>query len=36
MHVLMTADTIGGVWTFARELVTQLSRSNPSGSMTFH
>jgi len=26
MHVLMTADTIGGVWTFARELVTQLSR----------
>ena len=26
MHVLMTVDTIGGVWTFARELVTQLSR----------
>ena len=26
MHVLMTADTIGGVWTYARELVTQLSR----------
>jgi len=25
MHVLMTADTIGGVWTYARELVTQLS-----------
>ena len=26
MHVLMTADTIGGVWTYTRELVTQLSR----------
>jgi glycogen synthase len=26
MHVLMTADTIGGVWTYCRELVTQLSR----------
>ena len=26
MHVLMTADTIGGVWTYVRELVTQLSR----------
>ncbi|HEU5232645.1 MAG TPA: glycosyltransferase family 4 protein [Terriglobales bacterium] len=27
MHVLMTADTIGGVWTYTRELVTQLSRN---------
>src|SRR6185312_11440294 len=26
MHVLVTADTIGGVWTYARELVTGLSR----------
>lgn len=26
MHVLMTADTVGGVWTHTRELVTQLSR----------
>ncbi|HWC20343.1 MAG TPA: glycosyltransferase family 4 protein [Terriglobales bacterium] len=26
MHVLMTADTIGGVWTYTRELVCQLSR----------
>jgi len=26
MHVLMTADTVGGVWTYTRELVTQLSR----------
>jgi len=26
MHVLMTADTLGGVWTYTRELVTQLSR----------
>jgi glycosyltransferase involved in cell wall biosynthesis len=26
MHVLMTADTIGGVWTYTRELVTRLSR----------
>lgn len=26
MHVLMTADTMGGVWTYTRELVTQLSR----------
>jgi glycosyltransferase involved in cell wall biosynthesis len=25
MHVLMTADTVGGVWTYTRELVTQLS-----------
>lgn len=25
MHILMTADTIGGVWTYARELVTKLS-----------
>src|SRR5881394_2399969 len=24
MHVLVTADTLGGVWTFARELVTGL------------
>lgn len=28
MHVLITADTVGGVWTYARELVTQLSRSD--------
>ena len=26
MRVLMTADTVGGVWTYTRELVTQLSR----------
>lgn len=26
MHVLVTADTIGGVWTYARELVTGLAR----------
>ncbi len=26
MHVLVTADTIGGVWIFARELVTGLAR----------
>lgn len=26
MHVLMTADTVGGVWTYTRELVTQLYR----------
>lgn len=26
MHVLLTADTIGGVWTYARELVTALVR----------
>src|SRR5436305_15097119 len=26
MHLLMTADTVGGVWTYTRELVTQLSR----------
>lgn len=26
MHILMTADTLGGVWTYTRELVTQLSR----------
>ena len=25
MHVLMTADTLGGVWTYTRELVTVLS-----------
>ena len=24
MHVLMTADTLGGVWTYARELATSL------------
>jgi glycogen synthase len=26
MHALVTADTIGGVWTYARELVTGLVR----------
>ena len=26
MHLLITADTVGGVWTYTRELVTQLSR----------
>ena len=26
MHILMTADAMGGVWTYTRELVTQLSR----------
>lgn len=26
MHVLMTADTLGGVWTYAQELVTRLVR----------
>lgn len=26
MHILVTADTIGGVWTYARELVTGLAR----------
>ena len=26
MHVLVTADTIGGVWTYARELVSGLVR----------
>ena len=26
MRILMTADTLGGVWTYTRELVTQLSR----------
>jgi glycogen(starch) synthase len=26
MHVLMTADTLGGVWNYARELVTGLSK----------
>lgn len=25
MHVLLTADTVGGVWTYAREMVTGLS-----------
>jgi glycogen(starch) synthase len=27
MHVLVTADTIGGVWTYVRELVTGLVKS---------
>ncbi|HET7442176.1 MAG TPA: glycosyltransferase family 4 protein [Terriglobales bacterium] len=27
MHVLITADTVGGVWTYTRELVSGLSRS---------
>ena len=26
MHVLVTADTVGGVWTYAHELVTGLVR----------
>ncbi|HVO64116.1 MAG TPA: glycosyltransferase family 4 protein [Terriglobales bacterium] len=26
MHVLMTADTVGGVWTYTRELVSELIR----------
>jgi glycosyltransferase involved in cell wall biosynthesis len=26
MHVLMTADTLGGVWTYVRELATELVR----------
>jgi glycogen synthase len=26
MHVLVTADTVGGVWTYTRELVTALSQ----------
>jgi glycosyltransferase involved in cell wall biosynthesis len=26
MHVLITTDTVGGVWTYARELVTGLAR----------
>src|SRR5438067_10680749 len=26
MHVLVTADTIGGVWTYARELISGLVR----------
>jgi glycogen synthase len=26
MHILVTADTLGGVWTYARELVTGLVR----------
>lgn len=26
MHVLLTADTVGGVWTYTRELVTGLTR----------
>ena len=24
MHILVTADTLGGVWTYTRELVTGL------------
>lgn len=26
MRVLLTADTVGGVWTYARELATGLAR----------
>jgi glycogen synthase len=26
MHVLVTADTVGGVWTYTRELVTGLAQ----------
>ena len=26
MHILMTADAVGGVWTYTRELVTGLLR----------
>ena len=26
MHVLVTADTLGGVWTYTRELVSGLTR----------
>jgi glycogen(starch) synthase len=26
MHILVTADTVGGVWTYARELITGLVR----------
>src|SRR5690242_5082939 len=26
MHILVTADTLGGVWTYTRELVTGLAR----------
>jgi glycosyltransferase involved in cell wall biosynthesis len=26
MHILVTADTVGGVWTYTRELVTGLSK----------
>ncbi len=26
MHILVTADTLGGVWTYTRELVTGLVR----------
>ena len=26
MHLLVTTDTVGGVWTYARELVTEMSR----------
>ena len=26
MHILVTADTLGGVWTYTRELVTGLIR----------
>ena len=27
MHILVTADTLGGVWTYTRELVSGLVRS---------
>jgi hypothetical protein len=26
MHILVTADTLGGVWTYTQELVTGLLR----------
>jgi glycogen synthase len=26
MHILVTADTVGGVWTYTRELVTELAK----------
>ena len=26
MHILITADTVGGVWNYTRELVTGLAR----------
>src|SRR5690348_9853416 len=29
MHILVTADTLGGVWTYTRELVTGLVRRGP-------
>ena len=31
MRVLLTADTVGGVWTYARELVTGLVAARRSG-----